>query len=262
MKNITYLLLLVASLGGCTSLNGLVAGHYETDPHSGEPVYQDYLADNYGSSARGIAYGMAKEMELTFLNNDYAVINQNSTLDVEYIPTGDGAEVSLTWTSTKALFPPGEYNIASERTRQYNQREAASFVDLASKGIAKLIDNLKAAGMEQNYSISATYEGLADGIPIRGPLYYQGEFGQVQMPYEATHYNGSPHQFYIQQGQQIRNNAELAALRAYGLRSFLHGRLQYLGYSPIIMDNYEVKTTHKRGAAFRSAKISILVREQ
>lgn len=157
----------------------------------------------------------------------------------------------VTFTSTpKGFFPPGAY--ALQHVLRSEDRSGVVFMDLVTTAMRKVVDRAKAeVGAGIDISFQATYSAQADGLPAR-TLRYKGEYGNVLLPSTLTTLNGKPVDVRIAKGQLI-NNAELAALRAVSLSSFVHGALD--PYK--IADKFVLTTTDARGLEERWVKVEL-----
>ena len=253
----------------CSSLNGVAREN--TNPINGEPIsfteknwksssennpYRSSLVKKYGSDAEMVAKSTVQEINQAFFGGGYASTYPQANFEASYEATSAGARIDMNWSSDTFTFPLGKYQLNSVATQSYNSREGLAFVDLASQGIAKTIENLRAAGI-QNYEIEATMTGMADSTPIRSRLRYTGEYGTVRLSREQTTLNGSPHGFTIKPNQLITNE-ELASLRAVSLQRFLHAAVR----GEDITDKYNIKTSKMSGAKYRTASVSITIFER
>ena len=253
-------LALCLSTGGCTSLNGVV--RTGIDPVNGEPRYENSVVDEqarrmltekYGSPAAMIAGTTAEEINLVYVDDGFAGVYQDADFDASYTPTQNGARLDLNWKSRKYFFPPGVYQLRRAETYAYNNKEGIAFSELVRQALDSVMKKIRQAGITRFY-VQATFSGSADGLPIRRPIYYQGEYGPVNLASNTT-LNGSPHSFFIQKGQAV-NNGELAALRAVSMADFLH---RYIDRDIPLEDRYEIRTSRNTGASYRTASVSITI---
>lgn len=254
---------------GCSSLNGVVREGIH--PRTGEPLYyssqngktsrsiitdkyETEMIGKYGSRAEMIAQATTQEINLVYLKDNFPTVFPESSFNAEYYPTSDGARIDLNWTSQDCFFPLGIYDVNSVSTKNYNQREGVAFITLAQQTIESTISRLKENGMH-SYRIQAKFSGKADGIPIRN-LYYRGEYGAIRL-IDNTTLNGISHEFHINPGQKL-NNHELAALRAFSLAFYLHGKIA----DKNIEDHFDIQTINKADNKFRTASVSITILDE
>ena len=267
MKKVISTMLICSALiaSGCSTLNGLITDG--TNNFTGEPevYYQTtYKQPNKdvslttsiqtkASRAEQFLTENAERIRLVF-NQEYAPVYPNSELDIQIQKTSSGTSLDLNWKSPTAFFGLGQYDLATTKT--YNGREGVAFIDFISDAISNIIAKLDDAGMTGKYRVVATLFGQADGTPIRGKLIYRGEYGEIHMPANQTLLNGKPHEFRIVRHQQI-SNSELAAIRAYGIASYIRGAL----YNVPIEERYNIRVVRERGFKFRSASVKLEVME-
>lgn len=87
--------------------------------------------------------------------------------------------------------------------------------ELAKELLTQYNDDLFAKGKETTIEIT----GSTDETPIKKKLEYLGEYGDYQ--YEPTHFNGEDVRVSINDSIDITTNAQLAYIRAQGIRIFL-----------------------------------------
>ncbi|MEW8052327.1 MAG: hypothetical protein AB2809_18355 [Candidatus Thiodiazotropha sp.] len=138
-------------------------------------------------------------------------------------------------------FAPGAYNPIT--VMQGEGRVAAAFLGWV-RGTLDALQQEFGSGLR----VSATYYGGADGLPVSA-LMYQGEFGMVDI---QARYRGTNRRFRIAPGSRI-GNPELAVLRAYGLRTYLHHNSQV----PIVDRGYEIETSQQVDSAHRYVRVTI-----
>ncbi|OGQ96060.1 MAG: hypothetical protein A2521_13195 [Deltaproteobacteria bacterium RIFOXYD12_FULL_57_12] len=241
----------------CTSsLNGVASGKKTL---GGEPVGYYRTISEQGVApkrlrAEQIAKASVEEIIMEFHQDGYRSTYEGVDFDGVVQPTSDGAIIQLTWTSPRAMFPPGGYNLNTIQAIAHNQREGVAFVAQVANGISNVINRLEKEGLQNRYHIQANYSGSADGLPIRGRLAYRGEFGEVSMPADRTTLNGRPYGFIIKKNQPL-DNEHLAALRAFGLKTYLYGKVA----GTRIEDYYTITTMNKIGGNHRSAQVTIKI---
>ncbi|HHL34505.1 MAG TPA: hypothetical protein ENJ30_09110 [Desulfobulbaceae bacterium] len=259
-KMMPMLLVVGLLLGGCTAMNSMTrTGAYTRQSSPGQAgsgvntVSYQRLVKRYGSPARMIARATAEEINLVYMTGGYSDTFTPVRFNAGYTPTADGARIDLAWTSNSWFFPPGEYRMDSRRAVACNQREPAAFVELAKMAIDSALGKIQQAGIH-TYRIEATFTGSADGLPVRRHLYYGGEYGRVRLTSRTT-LNNKPHRFDIHLGERLTNET-LAALRAVSLAAYLHGRL---GRRVPLQDRFKITVKQRRGARYRTARLSITI---
>jgi len=254
---------------GCTTLNGVVSG--DTNPINGEPLsyytprngsysgnssYSSGFQGSQKSRVQAVAEGAVEDIKLAY-REDFSRYYQNSSFDAQYVPSaGGGAKIVVEWTSSAVMFPLGEYDVLNPSVQSYNKREIAGFQEMVGREVQKLAARLRSEGLEAQYRIVAAYWGMADRIPVRRPLVYKGEWGAIKMPSERTTLNGAAREFKIMPGERI-GNEELAALRCFSLKQWLHVTVSK--YHQDIDDKFVVETVAKSGRDYRVAKIVITI---
>ncbi|MEI7464151.1 MAG: hypothetical protein WCJ87_02205 [Burkholderiales bacterium] len=170
---------------------------------------------------------------------------------IDVTQTKDGAiKVLFVANSDKGFFPAGVYSL---KNTPPESRNGLAFMDLTSSAIAGVVSEVKRLGGPSRVTVMIDYAAQSDGIAMRG-LRYAGDLGKIDLPAEITTVNGKPTSVKISAGQLVTNE-ELAALRAYSMRSFVHGRLG----GNNLAERYELTTTKERGPSHRWVKVTLQI---
>lgn len=240
MKNTVVVLASMMAVGlvGCSSYGSFGSYSYKKSAYSNTAAVRN---QNIETSTRVILTG-------TTAAANRALIGEQAKARFRGIVSGqDQASVSIDFQiepnseSPVLLHPPGGYRAVD--VMNGNARLTAAFVNWV-----RLTLNALQQEVAKGATISATYYGGADGLPVRA-LKYRGEYGLVNVV--AIH-NGVNYQYHIASGQRI-NNAELALLRAVSLRHYLRANSKV----EIKDRGFEIETSTQVGGAARYVRVTI-----
>lgn len=265
MKKIALITVATASLvGGCSTITPIKAvtlgdrsdtgypDHYYNRSYSGYSQYGEPKVRSVESEIREVERTIQATLPVYKLNGimvDTRV--EKTSINVNGQPK-DVIDLTVTWSSEKAIFPLGVYDIM--KIRSADNKDAIKYLALLDSTIQDVDARLDELGV--SYEIIAHYEGSADGVPMSpSGVVYKGEYGRIMLGPEKVEHNGSPAQIYIEPGQRLKN-VELAALRAISLHEYV---LRISKHDARIADKYSLTTTGEIGSRFRSSSVTFRI---
>ena len=132
--------------------------------------------------------------------------NEQGVVELNYV-------ISIQYSSRNKQGATDDYGSGQYLLEQSNSSSA--LCQLAQELLTKYNDDLFAAGKACTIAIT----GSTDVTPIREKLEYNGEYGDYQ--YESALFNGEDVRVSVNDSIDITTNAQLAFLRAQGIRAYL-----------------------------------------
>ncbi len=126
-----------------------------------------------------------------------------------------------------------------------------ALVDIA----AMVVDDIASDAFKAGKQIDILIKASTDITPVT-KLDYRGEYGDFQ--YEAARYNGESVRISVSPRTGINNNAQLAFLRAQGLKKKLIERSNLLK-NTVNTFNYDTRSFSESGPQYRDVGIELLV---
>lgn len=175
--------------------------------------------------------------------------NTNITVDSRIVPEydADGNKILnylVTFTydvapgfSAQEDFGPGKYHVGESGA-------ASSMLDIVKKAFEGDLAQYLTPGRKVRVAIT----GTADATPIVHGIPYDGSYGNYDN--EPVYVDGKLSSISVSSSEPIRENQQLAFVRALGVKDFLDKNVK--GYSDLSKDyRYEVNVSADKGSEFR-----------
>ena len=146
--------------------------------------------------------------------------------------------------SVREDFGPGRYHVAQSGAAQ-------SMLAI----IQEAFEGEFAVYVKPGKMLLVNITGMADALPIRGRIAYDGVYGDFDQ--EAVFVNGEPARLSVNVKSGITNNEQLAFLRAYGFKDYISNHIPAFGE----MDTdyrYFIEVNTGKGGQYRRVKVQLV----
>ncbi|MFI3315411.1 MAG: WD40 repeat domain-containing protein [Rikenellaceae bacterium] len=154
-----------------------------------------------------------------------------------------------------------EYNVDAEYSAMEDFKPGKFKTDESHAAIAmmdivkKSLETTFAKYIQEGKKVQIKISGNADALPINGMIRYDGVYGEFKD--EPVYKNGQISAITVNKSQGIRENEQLAFLRAYGVKVLLEKSAPEI----TVMDcdyNYYIEVLKEEGGEFRRIKLELI----
>ena len=177
--------------------------------------------------------------------------NTEITVATSVLPKGDNMDykVSYTYTvkdgfSAQEDFAPGKYNVE-------NAGAPATLLKIINESMNGEFAKYVKAGK----TVDITYTGMADAMPIRNGIAYDGSVGKlVNVPVNV---NGSKQNMTVTKKDGITTNEQLSLVRAASVKDNIQKNVSAFKNMKV-NDNYSIRVNDNEGGQYRRVTVDFL----